>query len=269
MSDYADKVAALLRKADSTDSEHERDALISKAQQLMSKYGIDQALIDAANGKVRSDEIELRKIVTAGLFHEVKVDLVFGIARANRCKTVYRSSGQWGDTRTVGEKTYKDWHEVDIVGYRSDLDAVDFLYANLSLQCSSALAAWHKANKQEWWSKHQDHKERRTFIRAFAQEVTHRLNLARLAAEKEAAAEQAARNNTTEEEGAKGVALALRSRADNVSDWYDNHYGSSLRTVTRRYSSGSAGAHEAGRSAGRTANIGGASLGGQQRGLNA
>jgi len=44
MSDLMGKIGALLMKAESTDSEHERDALMSKAQELATVASIDLEL---------------------------------------------------------------------------------------------------------------------------------------------------------------------------------------------------------------------------------
>ena len=61
MSDLMGKIGALLMKAESTDSEHERDALMSKAQELATVASID---LEVARNKQKDKH--KREQVTSG-----------------------------------------------------------------------------------------------------------------------------------------------------------------------------------------------------------
>src|SRR4051794_139851 len=88
---YAEKIAKLLAKAESTTPE-EAELLIGKAQQLMTEYAISEAMIDAARG-VSVDEIEQCRFAYGGFLRKDLGEIAWAVLRANDCKGVYSTMG--------------------------------------------------------------------------------------------------------------------------------------------------------------------------------
>ena len=107
----------------------------------------------------------------------------------------------------------------------------------------------------------QKYKARREFIMGFASGLSSKLQTANRIAQQAAAKEEATRSNSSEADATAGVALVLKGREERVQDYYDKKYGKSLRSVSRRYSSGGAEARGAGYTAGRSANTGTTAVG--------
>lgn len=265
---YADKIAKLLRLAESAGTEEEADTALQKAQQLMTAYSIDEMMIAKARGenqKVREEIIEMN-IEYTGIFQAVLMDLGSAVARNNNCRCLYskREKGWERDPETG--KTKPKAHLLHVIGFESDVRRTIMLDASLQLQQATAVKNWSKENVPGWASKMESFKMRRSFLAGFAQGVAQKLHEARVAGEAEAAQNEAARSNVTETEATESVALELRSRKDQVNDWVDQKYGRLRSSRSRGYQSGGYGAHSAGAAAGRAANTGGPSVGGGSRG---
>jgi hypothetical protein len=252
---YATKIAGLLRKAESTTPE-EAELLVAKAQELMTKYAIDEQMLAVASGKTADDAIEQRTLVFVGIFRDTQLNITSALKRVNNCKAVYIDGKNSYQTRTVSGKSYKDWTELVITGYRTDLDRLELMNASLQIQCAQALSSWYKSAKQAWWSKTDTFRERRTFIHGFAQGVQTKLTLAAQAGKNAAKAAEAERTHTSAHDASDSVELVLRNRKDTVQDWYDKHYGNTLRSKYTRVQSGSRSAADAGRAAGASADVG-------------
>ena len=76
---YADKIAKLLAKAESTTPE-EAESLVAKAQELMTAYAVSEAMIDSVRG-IERDEIGQDEYV--GIFRAAVADIGRAVARAN------------------------------------------------------------------------------------------------------------------------------------------------------------------------------------------
>ncbi len=100
---------ALLAKAESTEFPAEAEALSDKAQELMSRYSLHQAVADHERG--RAPQAAGRRLWTEAPYAGAKALLVQPVAAANRCRTVW--SGHLGF--------------VTIVGADTDLDVVELL----------------------------------------------------------------------------------------------------------------------------------------------
>lgn len=267
---YAAKIAKLLAKAESTTPE-EAESLVSKAQELMTQYTIEQAMVDAARGFVR-DEVEQRTIYFTGNYRQELMDIARKICATNNCMGVQFSTlHDDGGRKAVKVRPNKDGtyrSEVtsmkkafgfEITGYSSDLERVFILETSLRLQSFSAMT--------HWWAEHEENNEllsyrkkvraRQEFFEGFGIAVGHRLAEAAKAGQKEATKTEAARTNVDVDEANISVELVLRDRKDSVQDWYDKHYGNSLRNVSRRYRpSVSETARQSGFSAGARADLG-------------
>lgn len=252
---YATKIAGLLRKAESTTPE-EAELLIAKAQELMTKYAIDEQMLAAASGKTADDQIEQRTLVFVGILREAKMAVASMLRNVNNCKAVHMDGKNSYESRTVDGKSYKDWDEVIITGYRTDIDRLELMNASLQIQCAQALSSWYKEAKVPWWSKTDSFRERRQFIFGFAQGVGTKLTVAARAGEEAAIKAEAERTSKTTGQAAESVALVLRNRKDTVQDWFDQHYGNTLRNRYSRVQTGSRASGDAGRAAGASADIG-------------
>jgi hypothetical protein len=117
-----ERIRALLAKAESTTFAEEADALTAKAQELMTRYAIDQAMVASA----RSERVpSLRRLGVDDPYPGPKALLLGEIAAANRCRSVW--------SKTFGFST--------VFGFEPDLDAVELLYTSLLVQASAGMKA--------------------------------------------------------------------------------------------------------------------------------
>lgn len=152
-----ERVRALLAKAESTTFPEEAEALTAKAQELISKYAIDRALLEEGAGGSAS-AVEGRRILVDDPYASSKAILVSVIARANRCKSVW--SG--------------DFCFSTVFGHAGDLDDVEMLHASLLTQMTSAMLTAGKTSVQPGRTR----SFRASFIVAFAFRIGERLQSA-------------------------------------------------------------------------------------------
>lgn len=259
MPDYADKIAKLLRKAESTTFDEERDALIAKAQHLMTVYAIDEAML-AQHGDAEREEIMCEMVTFTGVYMKDLAAITCVVAHANGVQPVLQNL-TWKRPAQYG---------VSLNGFEGDVRRVRLLDTSLQLQCSAALQSWAKSPEgiQSWMTAMQKFKARRSFILGFSYGLRRQLEAAKRAGQEEAVKSEATRTDTTEAEASESVALVLRARADQVSDWVDQQYGR-LTYVNRRVSGGGMNARAAGESAGRRASVSDGLSGGSRGALNA
>jgi hypothetical protein len=117
------KVRALLAKAEATQYSEEAEALSAKAQQLMSRYSLHEAVAYHDHG--RAPVAAARRIWIDGPYASAKVVLVQAVATANRCRTVW--AGDLGFVTAIGSET--------------DLKLVELLTTSLLVQASRAMLA--------------------------------------------------------------------------------------------------------------------------------
>lgn len=158
--DHAARIAALLAKAQSTTFPEEADALTAKAQELMARYSIDQAMVDDAAGNERAT-VERVEIRVEAPYASAKTYLLTGIAHANRCRAV----------RSKRSAAF----DVSVLGFQRDLDHVRMMYASLELQATRALLGQPVTSKRF----------RHAFLMGFAGRITARLEAARQTAQEE------------------------------------------------------------------------------------
>lgn len=113
------RIRALLAKAESTEFPEEAEALSAKAQHLMARHSIDEALLPAA----AADGPTARRIGVDRPYEGAKALLLDAVAEANRCQAVWSSA--------FGFST--------VVGYEADLEAVELLYTSLLVQADAAM----------------------------------------------------------------------------------------------------------------------------------
>ncbi|WP_455681069.1 DUF2786 domain-containing protein [Streptomyces lydicus] len=169
------RIRGLLAKAEATDFPEEAEALSAKAQELMARHSIDEALLDGAAGSAEgAGGPSALRIGIEGPYEQAKALLLDAVAAANRCRAVWAAD--------VGFST--------LVGFPPDLEAAELLYTSLLLQATTAM---NRAGDQH----HARGRSRRTrdfrqtFLVGYADRIRDRLTAATEAATAAAGAESA------------------------------------------------------------------------------
>lgn len=267
--EYADKIAALLRKAeDSAATPAEAEAFVSKAQELMTKYAITEELLARARGANLQSQEEIVEVHIdyTGIYRQALYDVGKVIAQANNCKILISNHNY----------TKPQFVRLHVIGFESDVERVRMLNASLQIQAIGGMRKAEKDFLQSWMSGMQKYKARRDFIFGFASGLQQQLAAANRRAEAEAAREEAERLTDLDsrtlhtDEARESVALVIRDKKQRVSDWMDETYGDTIRKVHRSYSHGSGAARGMGHAAGKKADAGGrGKVGGGHKALKA
>jgi hypothetical protein len=263
MSDkYLTKIAGLLRKAETTDNEHEADAYLQAAQRLATLASVDLAVARAHSTAQEKRALPAQRTITIGEQGKrglrTFVQLFLEIGRANNL------------TCDIA----RDSTRVFAYGFDTDIDAVEALYSSLVIQMVRASDEYIKSKRytQEkvgrwvrvpesrpgWRRPSQEWQERPVhattarvnFQQAFAARIGARLKEATTQATQQAV--QADRGDPT------GVEMVLRAKDVELLDHYRAH--STARGSWRGTSPNSSYselASRAGDHAGRTARLGG------------
>lgn len=149
------KVRALLAKAESTTFEEEADALTAKAQELMARHAIDQAMLEGGNE--RGDGPSGRRIWVEDPYARAKSRLLASVADANRCRTVWDSMFAFST----------------VFGFVGDLDIVEVLYTSLLVQATRAMTAAGSVTDIDGRSRTRSF--RQSFMMSFASRIWERL----------------------------------------------------------------------------------------------
>ncbi|WP_037915398.1 DUF2786 domain-containing protein [Actinacidiphila yeochonensis] len=150
------RVRTLLAKAESTGFPEEAEALSAKAQHLMAKHSIDDALV-AASGAEGGTGPGARRIGVDRPYEGAKALLLDAVATANACTSVWSA----------------DFGFSTVVGHQADLEAVEVLYTSLLVQADRALHGGRSARSRDF---------RESFLISYASRVRERLTVARDAA---------------------------------------------------------------------------------------
>ena len=250
----AERIEKLLRKAETTTPE-EAEALTQKAVELMQKYGVTQAMLNARQTGDK-ERIEMLHIPLKGIYAMAYESMMTAIARAYGNVSTYYT--QYKQSNVV----------LTITGFESDVSQLKILLASLQLQVVVALDAWWKSPEYETAGEMitrtldrmsatpmEKFKARRTFIKSFGVGAAERIRRARHHVVQEA------------EKSTPGTELVLRDRAKAVEDFLKAKVPG-LKTVKKREKSGGYGASRAGYEAGQNANTGDKQVG-NKRALNA
>jgi hypothetical protein len=148
---HLERVRALLAKAESTPFEEEAEAFTEKAQELMTRYSIDAALLEVhAAGKLTESQPRGVRIGIGDPYSDAKAHLLSKIANASRCDSVW--------TKTFGFST--------VFGFEAELKSVELLYTSLLLQARKAMMCAGKAGT---------HARSRSFRQSFLMGFAHRI----------------------------------------------------------------------------------------------
>jgi hypothetical protein len=221
-------VRSLLAKAESTSFPEEAEALTAKAQQLMDRHAIDQAMLGSDEAVGRP---EGRTLLVETPYARPKFQLLSAVARANRCRAV------WSTRSRVAT----------VIGFPDDQATVEVLYTSLLVQATRAmLQAGRSAQQRSRGFRH-------AFLTAYAVRIGQRLQAAA-----DATAAEAARRHGT------GLLPVLRDRDDQVEQAVGEAFPD-LRSL--RVSVSDPAGVRAGRAAADRARLGGGEVVGRVRRL--
>jgi hypothetical protein len=150
------QVRALLAKAESTDSEHEAEALYAKAQELITRHALGR-LLGAEEASTDARAPCVRRVWLDAPYVAAKASLVAAVASANRCRTALAQRHAF----------------IVLVGATGDLDAVELLATSLLVQADVAMARQDSRNTVRGVSRTRSF--RQSFLAAYASRIGERL----------------------------------------------------------------------------------------------
>lgn len=261
------RIAALLRKAESTDNDHEADAFLTAAQRLATLHSVDLAVARAHTDRAERRSAPTQRTVEIGASGKrglrTYVQLYLAIARANQ----------------VTCDVARDSSRVFAYGFDTDLDAVQALYSSLVVQMVRACETYLSSpeRRQESVLERQlvrtDQRVRRTVVRKPVHGTTARINFqeafaARIGKRLTEAGDRA-RAEAIADRPTAGVELVLRAKELEVTDHYRQNSTARGSWGGYRATAGfSEQSRRAGDTAGRRARIGTPTeIGGSRTGL--
>jgi len=242
------KVRALMDKANSTEFEGEADALRAKAMEMMTAYGIEEAMLEAT-GQKKADHVTKITVTFVNPYSTEKHMLLRAIAVALGCRTLRYPNG-------------KSVSHTDVVGHSSDLERVEFLYTLLLVQAETGAAkvrakgyvidTRYGYEQTRYLTARQvaarTRALRAAYMAGFAEVINERLTEIRRHAE---AQNQA--THTAAGDGAPGTALVLASRKELVDNAFHAYFPRVSHSRGRSYNTAGFAAGQAG---GRQADLG-------------
>ncbi|MEV5136834.1 DUF2786 domain-containing protein [Streptomyces syringium] len=150
------RIRALLAKAESTEFAEEAEALSAKAQELMARHSIDEALV-AAHSTEPVDGPTACRIGVEGPYESAKALLLDAVAAANHCRAVWSS----------------DYDFSTVVGFEADLELVELMYTSLLVQATTAM---RRAGDAHHARSRRTRDFRQSFLIAYAARIRDRLS---------------------------------------------------------------------------------------------
>ena len=116
------RIRGLLAKAEATDHPAEAETFTAKAQELMTRHAVDEAVL---RGRQHEDiPVASRRVHLQSPYANVKATLLNAVARPNRCRMVLHERVR---------------HRV-LVGTPTDVDQTELLFTSLLIQATRAMA---------------------------------------------------------------------------------------------------------------------------------
>jgi Protein of unknown function (DUF2786) len=157
------RIRALLAKAEATDHPAEAETFTAKAQDLMTRHAIDEALLtDAGDAAIT---VVAKRMHLQSPYAATKTSLLNAVATANRCKVIY----------------FDRLAMATVVGVPLDIDQVEMLFTSLLIQATRAMT---EAGAAQPGSFDRSATFRRSFLAAYAVRIGERLAEATSAATK-------------------------------------------------------------------------------------
>ena len=171
------RVRALLAKAESTEFPEEAEALTSRAQELMARHSIDDALLAAAgSGSAGPAQASGRRLFVDSPYEAAKAVLLDVVAGANRCRAIW----------------HKNLGLCTVLGFPGDLDAVELLFTSLLVQATTAMI--QAGSRRDAYGRSRTRAFRQSFLTSYAQRIGERLAEAAGTAERQAVADSPGTN---------------------------------------------------------------------------
>ena len=181
-----DKIRKLLAKAESTTHPEEARAFTEKAQELITQWSIDEAMLAVGRNAGGGTPSTSRTIIDYSPYQGPKEALLSVVAAANRCRVVFTKT--YDRTRVTKSGRYQQVSLATLIGFPSDLQATEVLYTSLLLQSErefqqpSVQAAmfeetWHPGHRIRW---------RNAYVLGYTQQISKRLHEAKKATEQKA-----------------------------------------------------------------------------------
>jgi hypothetical protein len=212
-------IQKLLAKAEGGATPEEAESLIGKAQELMSRFSIDEAMLASTNPR-GAKPISINFIVP-GPFAKAKTTLLGAIAKNNSCRVV--------QNRKLDSGSLRVW----VFGFESDVNAVQAMFTTLSIVSTKEMIHARRLHPEV---------HGKSFAQSFILGFAYKINL-RLAE----------MNRSVVSSYGTGTALVLRDRSSLVEDAMKNEFGRLVKGQGLNNSS-MAGNH-AGNLAGSRANL--------------
>ncbi|MBW5486752.1 DUF2786 domain-containing protein [Streptomyces bambusae] len=150
------RIRALLAKAEATSYPEEAEALSAKAQELMARHTVDEAVL-VARGEGPARTPGARRIGVEPPYEEAKAVLLDAVATANHCRAVWNGAFEFST----------------VVGFESDLEAVELLHTSLLVQGTAAMTRAEAAQRSG--GRKRTKTFRQSFFLAYASRLGHRL----------------------------------------------------------------------------------------------
>jgi hypothetical protein len=228
--DIESTIAKLLAKAEGTTNQHEAEAFMAKAEELMLKHGVERAQLEAKKvGATRKTTPIVTERITIKDGHGYAIALL----------RIGHEVGPSFNVRTL-QSNGTGYKVIWFIGHEDDVADAKTLYTSLSTQAIPAAKAWWKDEgkpSQPWATDNDAYLARREFIFGFARGAGSRL--------------RETRNRVVHEAGS-GAELVLVDRAKAVDAWIDQNIQVGRGRATNRRDGG-ASARSAGTQAGRNA----------------
>ena len=218
------KIRGLLAKAESTEFPEEAESLSVKAQELITRHAIDEAMLGVTGASAGHPGPHGIRIHLIAPYADAKSGLVNAVASANRCRAVFDSRLSF----------------ITLFGFPADLAVVDLLFTSLLSQATSAMVAAGRVLDRNGTSRTKSF--RHSFLIAYAARIGQRLRESA-----EASVEVA------ERELGADLLPVLASRDEAVAQRVAEVFPKLISKSTRV---GSAAGWEAGRSAADRAHLG-------------
>lgn len=196
------RIRNLLAKAESTTFEAEAMAFTAKAQELMTRHAIDAALV---HGVDRGDQPVAIRVPIDPPYVDPKSLLLQTVAEAGRCRTVFMPE--------VLLST--------VVGYPSDIAAVELLFTSLLVQAQTAMT--DAAKRARAGSRPRSQAFRSAFLAGYTARIGARLREINDAVYAEVEAERG-----------PGFLPVLRDRSEAIDDFVTDRFGELASAPVRR-----------------------------------
>lgn len=237
-----DLIEKLLRKAERAGTQEEAETFYAKAQELMSKWAIDEAMLNVNSDEARQQIVAEWIEVNKSGFWKSNCQLMFLIAKANDVQAIRIEP--FTPTKAERERGYRlRKPKMHLIGYSSDVEHVKMMYASMRVQITragnSVIPEYVRSDTREafvW---------RRSFLEAFAGRIYERMMESK----------QAARRAAEKEYGSNSLALVLVSKSDLVRSEFERIYPDA-RPINRRSQMVNAHGANEGRKAADRADVG-------------